>query len=365
MKKIVIIVIVISVLLQNTIPIRAYSDSEYRIANQSITDEIVLDYVESVLPYYAMIDKVDTNGLSITHPTKIFDLDGEVFSYAVFAITDSWNAQITVGEGNNGLFSSCSREDYVSDILELIEDTEEFVIIGGDNTLTLISGENVIALSGENEELTDVVCEKLYNSCEHYNDFKLVDINTNICPKSYIPPNTYHHTDAPVVANATNPYNNKGLCWLACMASISNHIQGTTYSTISLFNTLWNHYGRSYSDIPVGSTTWMNRCASFIGVSMSRTTSGVSADAVDSSIVNGKPVEIFISGHHGSDALSHAVLIVGLVSMGGYGFYYLMDPNKTSYVLVSVSSDTWADGSDFYYVPSSGYVYDSWNETWK
>ena len=147
--------------------------------------------------------------------------------------------------------------------------------------------------------------------------------------------------------------NNKGLCWAASVASISNYRKGTSYSAFSLYNALNN----LYSGTPEGTTTWYQRAFNYCNMSSCSTLAyGMPVSNLYTQLSNGNPVIFSLQGNN----VYHAIVcksIQGTSTTLKYGF---MDPNISGTTYMNFSYDPYGSPLSLNYVSSGGTVYSVW-----
>lgn len=150
--------------------------------------------------------------------------------------------------------------------------------------------------------------------------------------------------------------NQRGLCWTASIAAISNHRNGTNYSALSLYNQIC---AENPGYTPVGDTNWI--LVGFESCDISATFTGGLYRSDVWSIMNNYRKPIFVDVYN--DALDKAHdIVMTQVSVGSQSVSYgFVDPNVAGIVYVYFS-DTICDPDDFEY--SNGqYTYDIWRKS--
>lgn len=158
----------------------------------------------------------------------------------------------------------------------------------------------------------------------------------------------HFYLDVPIVRNAASPDTNEGLCWVACILSMTDYRFGTSgYNTVGLYNYIKYSFDPVSYGIPSGTDTWIGRAYNLLYYSASYVPNGLCFNDVESAIDVCKPIHADIS----DSVYAHSVVVCGYsrYSSTGANIYYsyrLMDPNiDTSYVVATTSGT----GTNFTY----------------
>ena len=148
-----------------------------------------------------------------------------------------------------------------------------------------------------------------------------------------------------------------GTCWLSVVSSIASFRTNVAnaYDTSQVYYGLYNVYGQS--EYPHGSVTWIKRAYSYLALlNVQHYSNSMLYSAVKAKIDAGIPIHADITTSSGNT--SHSVAICGYQSASGAGYFYiLMDPNKSSYVTVSLTSSS---ATTFTYATTYGYTFTNW-----
>jgi len=145
--------------------------------------------------------------------------------------------------------------------------------------------------------------------------------------------------DVPVVRNGTNPYNDGGLCWAACVASIGAYMTNThPLTALEMFE--WvddeiNPWGYSY---PTGIPRFVEPALELFDIEFSYLSSGLEWDDVELLLTHDIPIYASIQTSTGAD--SHGVVICGYQFVPGAKLLYLMDPNMPYIVSCYKANDS-------------------------
>ena len=172
------------------------------------------------------------------------------------------------------------------------------------------------------------------------------------------------YLSVPVIANATSPDTEVGLCWLASILSMlqySNKAYGHT--TLSLYYYVKMSVYVQNEPYPRGITPFIEGTFGLFNYPVSFTEAGMTFDSVKTVINTGKPIWVALMTSDLLDA--HAVVLCGYRAFSHtgaffYRYYRLMDPNCTNYVTVSVSGT----GTNFTY-DNGGTIYSLWTSNYK
>ena len=122
--------------------------------------------------------------------------------------------------------------------------------------------------------------------------------------------------------------NKKYVCWAACVAMTANYMDGDSYTARDVYNTVSSSYSESNLGTPSCIQDAYSNC---VDASFSYRAKAIKADTVFTSLRNGAPVQIAISGTNTSGGTSyHAVLITGLHVYSNQAVYTVDDPNYSS-----------------------------------
>ena len=130
------------------------------------------------------------------------------------------------------------------------------------------------------------------------------------------------HVDNENIGTSTNK---KFVCWAACVAMTANYMDGDSYTARDVYNTV----SSSYSGSSLGSSSCVQYAYSnCVDTSFSYRAKAIKGDTVFTSLKNGAPVQIAISGTNTSGGTCyHAILITGLHLYSSQAVYTVDDPN--------------------------------------
>lgn len=225
----------------------------------------------------------------------------------------------------------------------------------GEESWGIVSGEEVVYLYGQ-----EVIKDKNQLNCYAAKQILLHDLSSNILDnygvetRQLIDESKYLNT--PVRMNAA--VNGVGLCWVASALSMIDYNNGTTgYTTLSLYYHLESLYSSTYGT-PTGTVEYIVRTFNTFSINVVTAQNGLTFNSVRYLIDDYKPVMSVIM-NSGLTA-SHAVVINGYhkfstEGLTSYYSYRIMDPNCSSYVIVS------ANGSNTNYTYNAGgLIYTLW-----
>ncbi len=151
------------------------------------------------------------------------------------------------------------------------------------------------------------------------------------------------------VANATDPANGKGLCWVACGASIINYFKGTSYTTLSLYSKIKEMLGVSTL---VGTRANTLRMYQLFFSSVNSITNKLSYTNVLNILGNGSPIYCSI----GTTAVeeNHGIVLCGAFRISSTYGYVFMDPNIANhstdrYVIIYYAPEIINNNSKYFY----------------
>lgn len=158
--------------------------------------------------------------------------------------------------------------------------------------------------------------------------------------------------DLEYVANTT--VNNAGICWAACIASISNYRKSTSYTALSIYNAL----SLVYSGTPIGNSTWIER--GYLYCNMSYTGAGtLDVDELYSALHADRPVIFRVYRTDTDGTLKGHAVVLKAISQNRYSSVYtFMDPNYDS-DYYAIFNGTDCDPDDFVYINADN-TYDQW-----
>lgn len=167
----------------------------------------------------------------------------------------------------------------------------------------------------------------------------------------------------PIVASATSPDTNIGLCWLACCLSMINYRIGDTgYTVIELYNNLKSEYPYTQYGYPTGTVEFFLRTFDLFNITAVHYDYGLTFNETKNMIDSNRPVIAVINSY--DSTYVHAVVIDGYskstsTGLVYYYYYRLMDPNCSNYVIVSAPST----GINFTY-NAGNITYISWTSSY-
>ena len=169
--------------------------------------------------------------------------------------------------------------------------------------------------------------------------------------------NTYTVTGNPPPYVANDSYNNKGLCWAACVASVVNYRKGNVAETAySIFMDCWETVDYSDDDIPDGSDSWVIIAFEENGINnITYEANSLPVDYIEVLLgTYSKPIIITVYRYDelGGVAGGHAIVVYEFYNGGGYGYTKVMDPNYSSYITITVPYETLQNTASFPYVPT-------------
>lgn len=264
----------------------------------------------------------------------------------------------------NGEFASsfCTKE--IPEITDALEENSAFSLCSYEDTLLLCSSEDIKPISGVmcGEDLPYNTSEELSTSCGYTNNCAAISISdpidvdisetrasTNLYGSTLT--STYGILRVPLVDNE-NDENGNGLCWCASVASIAAYrLQRAAQGARELYDIL----EEQNLITPSGNPTFIKLAFEHYGLSYNYYETGLNYDQVVVALNSQRPIYASLT----NGTTSHAVVICGYQNVqGGYRYYTLMDPNRTSFVTVLVSSTS----TDFTYA-AGRVTYTDWRRT--
>jgi len=160
------------------------------------------------------------------------------------------------------------------------------------------------------------------------------------------------------IPHKANASINGGICWAAVCASIIEYKKGDSLTATELFNEVWNDYGGTPTTMPSGTWTHMKHTYNMHQMYPDQVYA-LTDDEVSNLLGNDTPIHMGMYDYSDPNhTVGHSVALRGNSYAGGTLIYSLMDPNKSSYVSISVPSDAQSNGRDLVYHASYGYDFE-------
>lgn len=317
--------------------------------------------MENIAEYLYMFDyDMDNVSISEIYPIYTFgEADNDTGFYICYVFKDGEViADLAISEKNGSYYST----------FELCENVYADSVFENKIPISFAAdGENLYMVSGENAR---VISSEIQNVGEIYSvsELNLPVITQSVMTASEIPQTcavqasddviTRNKYKVPIVGNLT--IDDHGVCWAACVAS------KVMYQIVKYMNTnltardVYDAYMDKYGTIHAKRTRYINGLALY-GIAAYDHSEDVilsEADLIDKA--EGGDVTILrLEGGKNN----HAVLFAGSLTTktNSNTFksckYYIMEPNKTSYISISIDSAMYAGKKGFVYTASSGTVY--------
>lgn len=261
---------------------------------------------------------------------------------------------------NNNEFWSNYMQNEIEDITTALSNEVPFYVCAVDKSLLFCTENQALVFDGP-EVASGYSVNRMSSTSYNVNDvfemekleLKEIEVNENVMYNrtTYAYGNTstaeYGKLEVPVVKNST--VDGVGICWAATVSSIAAYRTGDTALSAK---TLYDNLDDKYLGSPTGNVTWVKRAFSYYGLDYTYKASGTNYAGVKACIQDERPIYASIT----DGEVGHAVVICGYQSaQGGYYYYEIMDPNRSSTVLVKVSSTS----TNFTYTHGA-YTYTTW-----
>ena len=326
-------------------------------AYASNEESLEMQYLMEVLGGYLTVnDDLEYTDLFISEQRHIYTFDGSESdkNYYLLISNNSVIAMIVVEKVEEYFYSYLTTEN-IEIISSLYVECEPFA-------LATINGNLIVATEQEYEIL---VSDYSGTGIQNLDLNDIFDKATSVIALdiSHIPMvasagNTYTATGNPPPYVANDEYNNKGLCWAACVASVVNYRRGNVAETAySIFMDCWETVDCSEDNIPDGADKWVKIAFEENGISnITYEANSLPVDYIEVLLgTYSKPIIITVYRYDelGRVEGGHAVVVYEFYNGGGYGYFKVMDPNyDRSYITITVPYETLQDTSSFPYVPT-------------
>lgn len=354
MKKLISIVMIVVLAFQISVVGFAAGD----------TADLKYEFIDSEIKKYISISSPSTYSVSVSSEIPVYDITtGTYDREAVFAIVGGDVVAMMLIAEENGEYVSTYYDGVAPSVNEAYKNGDDIVLALSGDELVLMNDDgdvfNIAGMSGtESLSISDI-------DANSYTPILVRDTLSIITPRI---PNIVVQTslNVPCVSNVN--IGSGGLCWAACVASVTNYLRGTSLSTIDVYNDCVSNFGQ----IPSGTSTWYQRA--FLIYNINTAVNGpMSYSNLYGQLMMNRPPIVNLARNDGTSG--HALVLSGMVvfyenTTGEYyGTYSFMDPNyEYGNVYVNIGSDTLFYGSSFTYVPSSwdesgSIIYSTWLST--
>ena len=315
----------------------------------TVLNESAMDaYVQSVLPHYLSLENDNVYGEIAVSQGYVVHGHNDPNARTYFVTDDGAYIGKLMVTYSGGFFSTFSfgNNDFLSVVLQserpiALLAIDEKLVLQIDNTNYIISSEDMMILNIDGIPTYPACVAQLAG-------MELLNVHA----ASTLESSYYKGLSVPFVENET--INDRGQCWAACVAAISNFENGTSYTTVQLYNTLQ----ALYSGTPSGSWLWNQRAYSYCSFNSERLRITYSPEQIYASLYQGTPLQINIYDDVNDD-VGHALVIRSIhynSSTVTLGFMDCNDANgSATYMTMSI-------GGNFVYVGASG-TYRDWRYT--
>lgn len=384
MKKILLYLTVLTSIF--TFSVKANAETKTSSENKFVYDEVG--------EYLSGFGYDNSDEVSISQEYSVYN--SEENTKLIFVKVDNKNVgAISISKDNKTAFL------YGTDLLKEIDD-ESFSIVSTKNNVEIRTKSKIYSLYGKNK-YCGVNKKNKYNN---YKKIKYIDVTKdvnisgekvdsvgmmedNIVSGDYQTNFSYIGTHQKTLAKIKKTKNVKnlymipvklmkndevqvgnakyGMCWAAAGASIIQYKRGdiSSYSTWENYNNLKKYYGGN----PIGTIEWEKRMWDYHKLKMTYVDHRMSYKTVSNLMKNNKPVycSFLHNESNTNNNYAHAVVLCGSYYRTDLDRYYYvyMDSNWADngvYVVnhiweTEMNSDT---GSNFYYNPGDGTIYNNW-----
>lgn len=252
-----------------------------------------------------------------------------IYYYLVYG-DDKIVGVITAHQYDNGDIVTGLITGY-TDVLndELVDSVEKYMFVSTGSALYLVKGnKNTYLLEHliEYEEISD-----MQNIGYGDYEFKEIENTINKIDVACIPATQASiNLNVPIVKQYGNP-----ICWAASMASILNHVSGTSYTARDVADATGKGLnGATYNEVNSYYTGTYNMSVTGAGT--------MTSSKVAECLNNGQPIQVF---HFPSSGSGHSLVLTGMVQVSSDLFYVYMDPNYSSYRSIEVITAAKTDGT--------------------
>lgn len=310
-----------------------------------------------------------SNGIAITDIENPAQTDKKMY----FALDNSEIVGTLIVECIDGEYYSSFNLGAEEEIYDAYSENEAFALFCQDACLIMrtstdnriIENDSFIELDADSLNYPATTLTRVYEENAHIVSSLEELNNSGTASLLSTSPGAYTVNDVyvPFVTNG-KAVTGVGMCFTACVASISNYRTGTSYTANSLYNKLWiNYSGYGSGDYPVGTLLWINRAFVTCNLAYNYEPNGLTGVRISDILSTDRPIYMSMVGTDSEgERYGHAVVLHGIY-VGARNYYLLMDPNvddtEGKVVIVSVTDDALNNAGHFVYT-TEAITYTNW-----
>ncbi len=311
------------------------------------------NYICEELEHYLAINNTIRYGtIKVSSPISVVNnADEESRTYFV-TNNDKYIGMLTVTVVNERFYSSFMFDEN-EEIDSIITENIPFAMVASDDNALVLQTQNTLtSISRSNLDNDKSVQASELSTIT----FSALDVVPASKKNARSITEYFASLYVPYVANSTTTQG-VGLCWAACIASVSNYKNNTSYTAGNIYTALSD----LYSWEPIGNPVWARRGYIYCGMSFTGT-DGMEMEALYNQLNNNNPVITSFFRDTDDGEVGHSVVCRYFSGGDNYATYGFMDPNFENTVYVR-HYDSNCDPDTFVY-ENPQQTYDEWRWSW-